>query len=142
MFIGEYHFNLDDKNRIFIPTEFRSLLKDKLIINRGIERCLFVYPNDEWNKVVNKLNTLSFTKKVNREFSRMFMSGAYYKEMDSQGRVTIDKLLVEYAGLSKECVIIGVGERIEIWDKKAWLEYYQERQATLDEISERINFDD
>jgi MraZ protein len=142
MFIGEYHFNLDDKNRIFIPTEFRSLLKDKLIINRGIERCLFVYPNDEWNKVVNKLNTLSFTKKVNREFSRMFMSGAYYKEMDSQGRVTIDKLLVEYAGLSKECVIIGVGERIEIWDKKAWLEYYQERQATLDEISERIDFDD
>jgi len=101
-----------------------------------------VYPNDEWNKVVNKLNTLSFTKKVNREFSRMFMSGAYYKEMDSQGRVTIDKLLVEYAGLSKECVIIGVGERIEIWDKKAWLEYYQERQATLDEISERIDFDD
>lgn len=142
MFIGEYHFNLDDKNRIFIPTEFRSLLKDKLIINRGIERCLFVYPTDEWNKVVNKLNTLSFTKKVNREFSRMFMSGAYYKEMDSQGRVTIDKLLVEYAGLSKECVIIGVGERIEIWDKKAWLEYYQERQATLDEISERIDFDD
>lgn len=142
MFIGEYHFNLDDKNRIFIPTEFRSLLKDKLIINRGIERCLFVYPNDEWNKVVNKLNTLSFTKKVNREFSRMFMSGAYYKEMDSQGRVTIDKLLIEYAGLSKECVIIGVGERIEIWDKKAWLEYYQERQATLDEISERIDFDD
>ncbi len=142
MFIGEYRFNLDDKNRIFIPTEFRSLLKDKLIINRGIERCLFVYPNDEWNKVVNKLNTLSFTKKVNREFSRMFMSGAYYKEMDSQGRVTIDKLLVEYAGLSKECVIIGVGERIEIWDKKAWLEYYQERQATLDEISERIDFDD
>ncbi|HHV14263.1 MAG TPA: division/cell wall cluster transcriptional repressor MraZ [Acholeplasmataceae bacterium] len=142
MFIGEYHFNLDDKNRIFIPTEFRSLLKDKLIINRGIERCLFVYPNDEWNKVVNKLNTLSFTKKVNREFSRMFMSGAYYKEMDSQGRVTIDKLLVEYAGLNKECVIIGVGERIEIWDKKAWLEYYQERQATLDEISERIDFDD
>jgi len=142
MFIGEYHFNLDDKNRIFIPTEFRSLLKDKLIINRGIERCLFVYPNDEWNKVVNKLNTLSFTKKVNREFSRMFMSGAYNKEMDSQGRVTIDKLLVEYAGLSKECVIIGVGERIEIWDKKAWLEYYQERQATLDEISERIDFDD
>ena len=142
MFIGEYHFNLDDKNRIFIPTEFRSLLKDKLIINRGIERCLFVYPTDEWNKVVNKLNTLSFTKKVNREFSRMFMSGAYNKEMDSQGRVTIDKLLVEYAGLSKECVIIGVGERIEIWDKKAWLEYYQERQATLDEISERIDFDD
>ena len=63
MFIGEYHFNLDDKNRIFIPTDFRSLLKDKLVINRGIERCLFVYPTDEWNKVVNKLNTLSFTKK-------------------------------------------------------------------------------
>ncbi|HHU21067.1 MAG TPA: division/cell wall cluster transcriptional repressor MraZ [Acholeplasma sp.] len=142
MFIGEYHFNLDDKNRIFIPTEFRSLLKDKLVINRGIERCLFVYPTDEWNKVVNKLNTLSFTKKVNREFSRMFMSGAYNKEMDSQGRITIDKLLVEYAGLSKECVIIGVGERIEIWDKEAWLKYYQERQATLDEISERIDFDD
>jgi len=141
MFIGEYHFNIDEKGRLFLPSDYRKGLGLEVIINRGIEKCLYVYPEEAWNTIVDKLSTLSFTKRANREFSRMFLSGAYKKEIDSKGRINIDNLLISYAALKKECVIIGVGERIEIWDKEEWVKYYSERQSVLDEISEGIEFD-
>ncbi|HEY8395604.1 MAG TPA: division/cell wall cluster transcriptional repressor MraZ, partial [Bacilli bacterium] len=102
---------------------------------------LYVYPLDEWEKILKKLSTLSFTKKSNREFSRMFLSGAYKREIDGKGRINLDKNLMEYAGLQKECVIIGVGERLELWDKAEWERYYDERRSVLEEISEGIEFD-
>lgn len=141
MFIGEYHYNLDDKNRIFIPTDFKNEIGSQLIINRGIESCLYIYTIDEWSKIVNKLNNLSFTKKKNREFNRMFMSGAFKKDLDSKGRIILDKVLLEHSLLDKECVIIGVGERIEIWSKNEWNKYYEDKKESLDQISEEIELD-
>jgi MraZ protein len=141
MFIGEYHYNLDDKNRIFIPNDFKNEIGSQLIINRGIESCLYIYTIDEWSKIVNKLNNLSFTKKKNREFNRMFMSGAFKKDLDSKGRITLDKVLLEHSLLDKECVIIGVGERIEIWSKNEWNKYYEDKKESLDQISEEIELD-
>ncbi len=141
MFIGEYHFNIDEKGRMFLPSDFRKDLGLDIVVSRGIENCLYIYPLTTWNKTVEKLSTLSFTKKTNREFSRMFLSGAFKKEIDSKGRINIENVLIAYANLVKECIIIGVGERLEIWDKKSWENYYQERQPLLDEISEKIEFD-
>lgn len=141
LFIGEYRYNLDDKGRLAIPTEFRQKLGDEIIISRGIEKCLYVYSLDDWNKLVLKISELSFTKKSHREFSRMFLSGAFRKEIDAKGRTNIDNNLLSYAELKKECVIIGVGHRIEIWDKDVWENYYLEHQSILDEISEQIDLD-
>lgn len=141
MFIGEYHFNIDEKGRLFLPSDYRKDLGLEVIVNRGIEKCLYIYPQGAWDVIVGKLTTLSFTKKANREFSRMFLSGAFNKEIDSKGRINIDNILRDYANLKKECVILGVGERIEIWDKEEWVSYYNERQSVLDEISEGIEFD-
>lgn len=141
LFIGEYQYNLDDKGRLFIPTDFRNLLRDKLIVSRGIENCLFIYTQEDWNKLVEKISALSFTKKSHREFSRMFLSGAFLKEIDSKGRINIDKNLLDYGSLTKECIIIGVGNRIEVWDKETWQNYYSEHQPILDAISEEIDLD-
>lgn len=141
MFIGEYHYNIDEKGRLFIPSEMRKDLGVTVIVNRGIEKCLFLYPERAWNDITAKLSKLSFTKRTNREFNRLFLSGAYRRDIDSKGRINIDELLIQYSALTKECVIIGAGERIEIWDKTIWEEYYNKRQALLDEISEEIDFD-
>lgn len=141
MFIGEYHYNIDDKGRLFIPTEFKKEISDQVIVNRGIENCLYIYTLPEWDKIVEKLSSLSFTKKSNREFSRMFLSGAYKKDIDSKGRINIEKVLIDYANLDKECVILGVGKRIEVWAKEEWVKYYESRKSILDEISEEIELD-
>ena len=142
MLIGEFHYNIDEKGRLFLPSELRTELGSEVVINRGIEKCLYVYPMEEWEKILQKLSTLSFTKKSNREFSRMFLSGAYKREIDAKGRINLDKNLIEYAGLKRECVIIGVGERLELWDKQEWERYYDERRHLLEEISEGIDFDE
>lgn len=141
MFIGEYHFNIDEKGRLFLPSDYRKDLGSEVVVNRGIEKCLYIYPIAAWNTIVEKLSSLTFTKRANREFSRMFLSGAFKKEIDSKGRINIDNLLLDYANIKKECVILGVGERIEIWDKDEWVKYFEERQYVLDEISEGIDFD-
>lgn len=141
MFIGEYHFNIDEKGRLFLPSEIRKDLGLEIIVNRGIEKCLYVYPLEEWDKIVQKLSALSFTKRTNREFSRLFLSGAFQREIDSKGRVNLDNNLIEYAKIKKECVILGVGQRLEIWDQEEWNNYYNNRQSVLDEISEEIELD-
>lgn len=141
MLIGEYHYNIDEKGRLFMPSEMRKDLGLTVIVNRGIEKCLYLYPEAAWDNIAEKLAALSFTKRINREFNRLFLSGAYRREIDSKGRINIDGLLLEYAGMTKECVILGVGERIEIWDKAEWEHYYQARRQLLDEISEDIDFD-
>lgn len=141
MFIGEFHLNIDDKGRLFIPSEFRKILGEEIVINRGIEQCIYVYPTLAWSKIVSKLSSLSFTKKTNREFNRMFLSGAFMRSIDSKGRINVENILIEYAGISKECIILGVGERLEIWDKNIWTNYYNERKAVLEDISEQIEFD-
>jgi len=138
MFMGEYHHNIDDKGRIVIPGKFREITSDKIIITRGLEKCLYLYTEEEWNKVVDKLNTLPFTKKDARTFMRSFFAGATSSEFDRSGRINITSPLVEYAGLTKECVIIGVNDRIEIWDKILYNSFLEDNSSKLESIAEHL----
>ncbi len=138
MFMGEYHHNIDDKGRLIIPAKFRTELGDKFIIARGLEKCLYVYSETEWNKTVAKLKTLPFTKKDVRTFDRFFFSGATECEFDRQGRINITSPLVSYADITKECVIIGANDRIEIWSEEGWNNFFVENQSTIEDIAENL----
>ncbi len=138
MFMGEYHHNIDDKGRIIIPSKFRYELGEKFIITRGIDKCLFVYPKVEWTKIVSKLNELSFTKKDVRSFQRFFLSGATECEFDKQGRINITSPLAGYADLTKECVVIGVNDRLEIWSKDNFDKFLTENIDHLSDITENL----
>ena len=138
MLLGEYHHNIDDKGRLVIPTKYREELGDEFIITRGIERCLYVYSKVEWEKLVSKLNTLPFTKKDARTFMRSFFSGATVCEFDKSGRINITSPLVSYAGLTKECVIIGVNDRLEIWSEEAFNKFLSDKSEQLEDIAEHL----
>lgn len=139
MFIGEYRYNLDDKGRLVIPSNFKELSGSQVIIARGLEKCLYLYSITEWEKLTSKLTALSFTKKHNREFTRLFLSGAYESEVDSKGRINIDEQLLLHANLKKECVIIGAGSRVEIWAQAEWVTYLADHQQVIEEISEELD---
>ena len=138
MLMGEYHHNIDDKGRLIIPSKFRNELGNQYIITKGLDKCLFVYSIDEWNKLVKDLNTLKFTKKNVRAFERFFVGGASLNEFDKQGRISITSPLIHYANINKECVIIGVNERLEIWDKDEFDKFIKENENTLEEIAEDL----
>ena len=138
MFIGEYHHNIDEKNRLIMPSKFREVLGDSFIVTRGMDSCLFVYPKESWDNLTNELNTLSFTKKDVRAFQRFFLSGATICEFDKQGRINIASPLADYATLSKECVIIGVNDRIEIWSKEKFDNFLDENMENISDIAERL----
>lgn len=138
MFMGEYHHNIDEKGRLIMPAKFRNDLKDKFIITRGLEKCLYVYSLEDWDKLVSKLNTLPFTKKDARIFIRSFFSGAAQIEVDRQGRINITSPLIDHAGLTKECVIIGANDRIEIWSKDEWNKFLDVNSEKLEDIAENL----
>lgn len=138
MFMGEYHHNIDEKGRLIMPAKFRNDLKDKFIITRGLEKCLYVYSLEDWDKLVSKLNTLPFTKKDARIFIRSFFSGAAQIEVDRQGRINITSPLIDHAGLTKECVIIGANDRIEIWSKDKWDKFLDVNSEKLEDIAENL----
>lgn len=138
MFIGEYHHNIDEKNRIIIPSKFRNELGDEVIITRGLENCLFLYPKSNWDKITNKLSMLPFTKKDARSFNRFFLSGATSATFDKQGRVNLSSVLKDYADLTKECVVIGVGDRLEIWSLDKWNEFYATNEENMSDIAENL----
>lgn len=119
-FVGEYLHTLDSKGRVALPVKFRENLGPKFIVARGLDKCLFVYPSEEWALVMEKLKTIPISRKDARHFTRYFLSGATEAEPDKQGRVILPQNLREYAGLSREVFILGVGSRIEIWDKNSW----------------------
>lgn len=138
MLVGEFHHNLDEKGRLTLPSKFRNELGEEFIVTRGIENCLFVYTMSEWNKIFNQLNNLPFTRKDVRNFNRFFLSGATTVEFDKQGRINITSLLISYANLKKECVIVGVGDRLEIWSKDSWEELYNNNKDQLSYIAETL----
>lgn len=143
MFMGEYHHNVDAKGRIIVPAKFRENLGETFILTRGLDRCLFGYPLTEWEIIEDKLKQLPLTKKDARAFTRFFFSGATECEIDKQGRINIASPLFQYAQLEKECVILGVSNRIEIWDKQEWENYFSESEDSFAEIAENmiIGFD-
>ena len=138
MFMGEYHHNIDDKGRLIIPAKFRNELGEKFIITRGLEKCLYVYSESEWNTIVDKLKTLPFTKKDVRTFIRSFFSGATECEFDRQGRINITSPLIGYAGIEKECVVIGANDRLEIWSEEGWNNFLSDNSDKIEDSAENL----
>ena len=138
MFMGEFHHSIDEKGRIILPAKFRDGLGERFVITRGLEECLFVYSEDDWKKITNKLNSLPFTKKDARSFMRFFLSGATITEFDKQGRINITSPLISYANLKKECVVIGVGDRLEIWSSDNWDKFYNDNKEDMSSIAETL----
>lgn len=138
MLIGEYRHNIDEKGRLIIPAKFREEIGNSFIVTKGLDGCLFVYSLAEWDKIITKLKTLSFTKKDARMFTRFFLASASVCEFDRQGRINLVNTLTLYAGIKKECVIIGVNDRLEIWALDKYESLMAENIEQLDEISENL----
>lgn len=138
MFIGEYQHNIDIKGRLIIPSKFREQLGEKFIVTKGLDKCLFVFPMDEWSKFEEKIRTLPISSKDARAFSRFFFAGAAQCELDKQGRIMIPSNLRDYAGIDKETFIIGVSARLEIWNSNTWNDYNGEDDLSYDAIAEKM----
>ncbi len=138
MFMGEYRHSIDDKGRMIIPAKFREALSSSFVITRGLDHCLFAYPRSEWTQLEEKLRALPFTKADARAFTRFFFSGASEVELDKQGRIHIPANLRDFARLKKECVVIGVSSRVEIWAKEEWENYYIKSEDSFNQIAESL----
>ncbi len=138
MFIGEYEHSVDAKGRVIMPAKLREDIGEKFIVTKGLDGCLFAYSQTEWLNFEEKLKTLPLTNKNARDFVRFFLSGAVECEIDKQGRFLLPNNLRIYATLEKEINIIGVGTRIEIWNKEAWKHYSSSENISADEIAENM----
>lgn len=138
MLLGEYKHSIDDKGRLAIPAKFRPKIEGGAIITRGLDKCLFVFTMREWEKLADKLVALPLAQANSRAFARLMLSGAADVELDSQGRILIPEHLRQYAGLSKNSVIAGVYNRMEVWDAEAWNEYKKKTESASDEIAEKM----
>ncbi|AEB12175.1 division/cell wall cluster transcriptional repressor MraZ [Marinithermus hydrothermalis] len=122
---GEYQYSLDDKGRVVIPAPFREFIEDGLVLTRGMEGCLYVFPLANWRKIEEQLVGLSLTDAESRAFVRFFYSGAYKTRLDNQGRVLIPPTLRQFAGLENDVIIAGAPNRLEIWSEARWWEAIQ-----------------
>ena len=138
MLIGEYEHSLDVKGRLIMPAKLREDMGEKFIITKGLDGCLFGFSQNEWLSFEEKLKTLPLTNKNARDFVRFFLSGAIECEVDKQGRFLIASNLREYANMEKDVVIIGVGTRLEIWNKEKWKQYNSDENISADEIAENM----
>ena len=120
MFMGEYNHTIDAKGRLIIPAKFREVLGDEFVVTKGMDGCLFVFDNSEWQAFAEKLRSLPMIDKEVRQFTRFFLAGAASVEVDKQGRILLPSVLRDFAGITKDTVLIGVGSRIEIWSKYRW----------------------
>jgi MraZ protein len=138
--MGEFSHSIDTKGRLIIPAKFREQLGDQFVVTRGMDGCLFGYPQAEWQNLEAKLSELPLTKKDSRAFVRFFYSAATECEFDKQGRINIPQTLAKHADLSKKCVIVGVSERFEIWSEDRWNNFASEAEENFDEIAEKMDF--
>lgn len=138
MFLGTYTPKLDDKGRVILPAKFRSELEGGVVVARGQERCLYVFSTREFEELHEKIRQAPVTSKQARDYLRLFLSGANSEVPDNQNRVTIPAQLREYAGLSRELTVIGVGNRAEIWDTEAWESYYAEQESNFSDTTEEV----
>lgn len=138
MFLGTHSPKLDEKGRLTLPAKFREGLADGVVITKGQERCLYVFPVAEFATVAQQLRAAPMTHKAARAYSRVFFASAHDEAPDKQGRVTIPGHLREYAGLSKDCVVIGASTRVEIWDSGAWDRYLAENEADFANVEEEV----
>lgn len=138
MFLGTYAPRLDDKGRLILPAKFRDQLADGVVVTRGQERCLFVFPEAEFVRMHEQLRQASVASKQSRDYQRVLLSGASDEVPDRQGRITIPASLRAYAGLDKECTVIGAGARVEIWDTAAWNTYLADQEEAFSSIEEEV----
>ncbi|OQB44422.1 MAG: cell division protein MraZ [Parcubacteria group bacterium ADurb.Bin159] len=138
MFIGEYHYLIDDKNRLSIPVKFRSYFNKGAVITRGIDNCLTLYPLVEWKKVAEKLVNLPTNQAKPRAFARLMLAGAMDVKLDSLGRIVLPDYLKKYAGLKKEIVISGLYNKLEIWDEVKWEEVKAKAESSSIDIAETL----
>ncbi|MFC1638136.1 division/cell wall cluster transcriptional repressor MraZ [Patescibacteria group bacterium] len=138
MFIGEYQHSIDSKRRMAMPSKFRGELGEKVVITRGLDKCLFVYPMKVWEELAEKLGNLPMGEANTRSFVRLMLSGAIDAEIDKQGRVLIPDYLKDYAELDKSVVVAGLFNRLEVWSENSWDEYKRKAEENNDEIAEQL----
>jgi MraZ protein len=138
VFLGTHSPRLDDKGRLFLPAKFRAQLADGLVVTRGQERCLYVFDMAEFMRLAEQMRSTPVTSKAARDYLRVFLSGASDEVPDKQGRITIPPGLREYAGLDRECTVIGAGSRVEIWDATAWATYLQATEQAFSDQAEEV----
>jgi mraZ protein len=136
MFMGEYSHTIDTKGRLIVPSKFREQLGNEFVVTKGLDGCLFVYPNEEWKNIEEKFRNIPLTTKDARKFSRFFFAGAASCEVDKQGRILLPQVLREFADLSKDVVLVGVLSRIEIWSKERWQD--TNSYEDMDEVAEHM----
>jgi len=139
MLLGEFKHNLDSKNRLTIPAKIRMELGEKPVLTRGLDNCLFIYPHRDWELFMEKLNQLPLSQKKARNFKRFMLSGASEIEIDDMGRVLIASPLRKYANLEKSVVIVGVGDRVELWNEKVWNNYIVEAEKESGDLAEGLS---
>ncbi len=138
MFIGEYHYFIDEKNRLAMPVKFRPQFKKGAVITRGVDTCLFVYSREEWGKLADKIAKLPINQAKSRAFARLMLAGAMDTTLDTQGRINIPDYLKQYAALNKKVVVTGLYNRLEIWDEEKWKEYKDKSEKESENIAEAL----
>ena len=139
MFLGEYQHTVDEKGRIVMPSRFRDRLDDGVVVTKGQERCLYVFPADRWEQEVEKVSRLPRTNRTNRNYARSFFGSAIDQQTDKQGRLQLPQTLRTYAGIDKDVVIVGVSDRLEIWDAAAWEALSEEADQLYSSIEEALS---
>jgi len=138
MFLGTHTPRLDDKGRLFLPAKYREELAAGLVLTKGQERCLYVFPEQEFGRITEALRAAPVTAKSVRDYSRVFFASASDEVPDKQGRITIPASLREYAALQRDCVVIGANTRLEIWDAAAWDAYLEQQEDAFSGASEEV----
>ena len=142
MFYGEFVHSIDRKGRLILPAKFREVAKnqfvEKFFVTRGLDKCLFMFSEEEWRSQENKFKTMSFTKQQSRTFNRLLFSGAVEASSDKQGRILVPQYLKDFAEIKKDVMIVGVSNRIEIWAKDKWHDFYANSRQSFEEIAEKL----
>jgi MraZ protein len=138
VFLGTHSPRLDEKGRMIVPARFREQLERGVVVTRGQDRCLYAFPTVEFERLADQLRQAPVTSKQARDYLRVFLSGASDEQLDRQGRITIPPTLRAYAGLSRDCAVIGAGQRVEIWDAGAWDRYLAEQEQSFAEQAEEV----
>ena len=138
MFIGEYSHTVDEKSRLAIPIKFRPELASGAVVTKGLDGCLFLYTLNEWQKLVDRLNTMPISKKSARDFSRLILAGAMDVTLDKQGRIILPKYLLDFAGIKNSVVVTGLFNRLEVWDTKVWGKYKDKTEKESENLAEEL----
>lgn len=138
MFIGEYTYSIDDKKRLPVPNKFRQLLGKKAVITRGLDLCLYLYPVKEWGSLAKKISQMPLAQSDARSFSRLMLGGAMEVNIDTLGRALIPDYLKDYASLKKKVILVGLYDRIEIWDEDEFKKNRKKTEMAAGDIAERL----